>query len=108
MLLAKQDPGRISMAPSGGAATGGAESAGSTDEPVIQSFIHDRFVDMFLSQSRRAQLGLLAAAALVAFIWFGRTHTAEAPAWMAAVLVVVLLRYRYTEPLVRGTPRLAT
>lgn len=72
------------------------------DEAVVQAFIHARFADLFLGQSRRAQIGLLVAAILTAAIWFSRTRSAWALAWIGAVVAVTLLRYLYTERLVRG------
>jgi len=39
------------------------------DERVVQSFIHAQFVDLFLSQSKRAQAGQVVSALLVGFIW---------------------------------------
>lgn len=78
-----------------------AVPSASKEPPNIQAFVQERAVDMFLSQNRRAQIGLLAAAAIVAFVWFGRTQTAGALLWLACVGVVTMLRYLYTERWVR-------
>jgi signal transduction histidine kinase/ActR/RegA family two-component response regulator len=78
-----------------------ADSPASKDQAHIQAFVQERFVDMFLSQNRRAQLGLFIAAAIVAFIWFGRTQSAGALVWLVALGGVTVLRYRYTERWVR-------
>ena len=72
------------------------------DEERVARFVQERFVDVFLGQSRRAQLGLLVAATLLAWVWFSRTEDLAALAWIAAVLVVTALRFRLTERFVRG------
>lgn len=71
------------------------------NEALIRAFTHDRFVELFLSQSRRAQLGLLAAAAINALIWFGRSNASWAAAWMVAVAAVTAWRLAYTTRLVK-------
>jgi signal transduction histidine kinase/CheY-like chemotaxis protein len=82
--------------------TGNGAAPATADESLVQAFIHDRFADMFLGQNRRAQLGLLVAASLVAFIWYQRTQAAVALFWMGAVVVVTALRYVGTERFVRA------
>ena len=77
-----------------------------TDEALIAAFVRDRFVAMFLSQSRRAQWALLFAASLVALIWFRRTPGPAAPVWLATMAVATLLRHRFTQPWVEHRARL--
>lgn len=78
--------------------------AGVAHEALVRAFTHERFVDMFLGQSRRAQIGLLVAALLIAAIWFGRTHAIDALAWAVLVVLVTSWRIRYTTQFVRSAP----
>ena len=75
----------------------------STSTPTLAftTFLHERFVDVFLSQNRRAQFGLLLACCLLAFIWSGQVQAQGFAAWLAAVLAVTSLRYRFSERFVR-------
>lgn len=72
------------------------------DERVVQAFVQERFVDLFLGQNRRAQAGLLVAALLVAFVWWRTTHTGWALAWLGLAALVTAVRYRYSEAFIRG------
>jgi signal transduction histidine kinase/CheY-like chemotaxis protein len=69
----------------------------SPDEAAVARFVHERFVGMFLSQNRRAQLGLLVAASLLAFVWHDAAPGAAPLAWFVAVALVSVLRYAGTE-----------
>lgn len=82
-----------------------AGSAGEdeADELQVRAYVRDRFVDMFLSQNRRAQGGLLISALLVAWIWFARTQATAALLWTAAALLVTALRFAFTESWVRAS-----
>ncbi|WP_457356314.1 ATP-binding protein [Roseateles sp. P5_D6] len=71
-------------------------------DELIQSFIYGRFEDIFLSQSLRAQVGMLLAASLIAFIWLNRTQAWPPVAWEAAVIAVTGWRMRYTTKFVRA------
>lgn len=83
--------------------TAGKKREGAlSDETLIRSFIHERFADMFLSQSRRAQSGVLIAALLIAFIWYSRTKSLGPLAWALAAFAVTTARFFYTERFVRG------
>jgi signal transduction histidine kinase/ActR/RegA family two-component response regulator len=73
-----------------------------SNERQILAFTRDRFVDLFLSQSRRAQVGLLLAASLVAWIWGRQTGFHAALWWLACVLLVTLARFRFTNSFVRA------
>jgi signal transduction histidine kinase len=77
----------------------GHASAG--DESLVQAFVEDRFVEMFLSQNRRAQLGLLAAACVVCAVWFGALHGLVALLWWAAAAGVTAWRFVASEAWVR-------
>lgn len=76
-------------------------NASAGDERFIRAFVRDRFTDMFLSQNRRAQLGLLGAALLVAFVWFQTTHSWAVLVWLGLAALVTLLRFRYSERFIR-------
>jgi signal transduction histidine kinase len=69
----------------------------SPDEAAVTRFVHERFVGMFLSQNRRAQLGLLVAASLLAFVWHDAAPGPAPLAWFVAVALVSVLRYAGTE-----------
>ncbi len=71
-----------------------------TDE--LEAYAHGRFVDLFLAQNRRAQFGLLLAACVVAWVWWGATTSPLAWAWLALAVCVTGLRYRYSEHWVRA------
>jgi signal transduction histidine kinase/CheY-like chemotaxis protein len=71
------------------------------DEAEVARFVHERFVGLFLSQNRRAQLGLLVAAALLAVLWHAAAPGPAALGWIAAVGGVSLLRYLGTDALLR-------
>ena len=62
----------------------------------VEAFMHDRFIDMFLSQNRRAQMGLFGAAMLVAWVWFEATRSPASLAWLAGAAAIAGLRFRYT------------
>ena len=75
--------------------------------PLVQAYIHHRFEETFLSQSRRAQIGMLLGATLIALIWFNRVepHRPFALLWEGIVLMVAGWRMRCTTDFVRaGSP----
>jgi signal transduction histidine kinase/CheY-like chemotaxis protein len=79
------------------------------DEQVVQAYIHERFIDLFLSQSRRAQAGQVVSALLVAFIWFDVSTAWWAAGWVVLVLLLTVWRTFKTEGFVRQTqPRAST
>jgi signal transduction histidine kinase len=76
--------------------------ASAADEALISAFVRERFTDLFLGQNRRAQVGLLVAAAVVTFVWFQSTRAPAAWFWWGAAVALALLRFRYTAAFVRG------
>jgi signal transduction histidine kinase len=83
---------------------GSAEAADAPDAATgapIDDFIRSRFVEMFLGNGRNGQLGMFAAAAALAFIWFDGTESTSALAWLGLMLAVGLGRLRFTQRLVR-------
>ena len=81
-----------------------AERAPAADESAIRAFTRDRFIELFLSQSRRAQLGIMAVAALVAFIWLGAVDGAAPWLWGGALAGVTLWRMKSSHAFVHAAP----
>ena len=71
-------------------------------DAALQALLHERFVEMFLSQSRRAQLGLLGAALLIGWTWWQQTGGPWAAAWLLLAMAVCCWRLTATERFVRG------
>ena len=80
------------------------DTSSSPQHQLIQSFIYRRFEDIFLNQSRRAQIGMLLAASVIAAIWFNRTQSLVAVTWEVTVLAVTTWRMRFTNDFVRAAP----
>ena len=74
------------------------------DEGVVQAYIHARFIDLFLSQSKRAQAGQVVSALLVAFIWMQPATAWWAGGWLLLALLVTAWRALKTEAFVRQGP----
>ena len=91
------------------AQVGPPPEASAPDERQITDFIRDSFIDLFLSQSRRAQLGLFAASVLLLIIWAGDDAGPLPWLWAGALISVSLWRIARTEVVVRAVdPRHAT
>lgn len=71
------------------------------EDVAIRALAFDRFVDMFLSQNGRAQLGLLVAATLIALVWYQSTHSLLAIAWLVLAALVAVFRFLYSEAFIR-------
>lgn len=63
----------------------------------IDSTVEAQFIQTFLSQSRKAQIGLLLSAVLVALIWAGRAPVAYPLSWLSVFGVVSGLRWFFTD-----------
>jgi len=74
------------------------------DERVVQAYIHAQFIDLFLSQSKRAQAGQLVSAPLVAFIWLHPSNAWWVGGWLVVALLVTAWRALKTESFVRQGP----
>ena len=74
------------------------------DEGVVQAYIHAQFIDLFLSQSKRAQAGQVVSALLVAFIWMQPATAWWAGGWLLLALLVTAWRALKTEAFVRQGP----
>jgi signal transduction histidine kinase len=77
----------------------------NTRKQTLKDFIVDRYVDLFLGQSRRAAWGTLAAASLMAFTWSRATPSAMPWAWLAVVGVATWWRLTQAERFIRGAGR---
>jgi signal transduction histidine kinase len=82
-----------------------ARLTSTTDEALVAQQLRERFVEMFLAQSSRAQAGLIVSAALIAFTWATSHPPVYALGWLALVAVVVSLRMIYSERFVRMAPQ---
>jgi signal transduction histidine kinase len=82
-----------------------ARLASTTDEALVAQQVRERFVEMFLAQSRRSQAGLIVSAALIAFTWATSHPPIYALGWLALVATVVTLRVIYSERFVRSAPQ---
>jgi signal transduction histidine kinase/CheY-like chemotaxis protein len=67
------------------------------DADAVERFVHERFVGLFVSQNRRAQLGLLVAAMLLAVLWHAAAPGWMPLAWIALVAGVSAARMLGTE-----------
>ena len=82
-----------------------ASAVGATDdERVVQAFVHAQFIDLFLSQSKRAQAGQVVSALLVGFIWMQAGSLWGAAGWLLLVGLVTAWRALKTESFVRAGP----
>lgn len=63
-----------------------------------------QFVQTYLSQNRKAQLGLLLSATLIALIWIGRAPAVLPMLWLGVFAVVSSLRWRFTQRFVVQGP----
>ncbi len=75
------------------------------DEALVAQQVRERFVDMFLAHSSRAQAGLIVSAVLIAFNWAASHPPIYALGWLALIAVVVTLRLIYSERFVRLASR---
>lgn len=80
-----------------------AESATERIQSLeVAAFMQRSFVDMFLAQSRRSQVGLLLGAALMTYTWWRATGGAMPIAWFALAIAVTVWRYFFTQGYVRS------
>lgn len=76
-----------------------------TQKQQLDDFIVDRYVDLFLGQSRRAAWGTLAAASLMAFTWSRATPSVMPWVWLAVVGAATGWRLTQAERFIRGADR---
>lgn len=72
------------------------------DEELVQAYIHERFVELFLSQNARAQWSLIGAAAIIYLIWGTQAGGSAALLWLLTVCCFAAWRLHCSEALVRS------
>ena len=90
--------------PTGNANTPIPKPLAIDDSDSVAQLIEAQFIDTYLSQSRKAQIGLMGSVGLVTLIWFHRTHTVWPLVWFAVFLVVTSVRFWYTDSFVLKAP----
>lgn len=73
-----------------------ASSTRTEDEQVVKAFIHERFIELFLSQNKRSQLSLMGAALFIFITWSLSSNSPWIVAWLLAVVLFALWRLRWT------------
>jgi len=74
----------------------------SDDPPELTDFVRDRFIEMFLSQSRRAQIGQAVVTLLFAGFWVDGLDDRGVLLWVLLAITVLLIRAVYTPRWVTG------
>jgi len=76
--------------------------AQADDEQVVQSFIRESFIELFISQNRRAQWSLMAAAAFIFMTWRSSAGGLYPTLWLLAVILYAVWRLRFSESILRA------
>ena len=72
------------------------------DEQVVQAFIHERFIELFLSQNKRSQLSLMGAAVFIFVTWSLSSTSPWTIAWLISVLLFGLWRMRWSARILQA------
>ena len=72
-------------------------SGGLTPDVSVDHTIKAQFIQTYLSQNRKAQIGLLLSALMVALIWAGRAPAVYPLVWLGVFSVVSGLRWLFTD-----------
>ncbi|MEI8265984.1 MAG: hybrid sensor histidine kinase/response regulator [Betaproteobacteria bacterium] len=72
------------------------------DEQMVKAFIHERFIELFLSQNKRSQLSLMGAAVFIFITWSLSSTSPWILAWLISVLVFGLWRLRWSARILQG------
>jgi signal transduction histidine kinase len=72
------------------------------DEQVVQAFIHERFIELFLSQNKRSQLSLMGAAVFIFVTWSLSSTSPWTIAWLISVLLFGLWRLRWSARILQA------
>ncbi|MCX7275269.1 MAG: hypothetical protein NTV19_19390, partial [Burkholderiales bacterium] len=72
-----------------------------------QTFVRERAIETWLKQSRSAQLGLLMASLLISAMLWSHAEPRWSLLWIGLVMVVMVLRLRFTERVIRLPGRLS-
>lgn len=68
----------------------------------VDAYIQGEFVNLFLHQNHRAQVGIAFASAVIASVWASVGDKSLAWYWFSAMLLVCIARYTLTSRWVRG------
>lgn len=83
-----------------------ATRSGHLDDPRVRAFVQASYVELFLSQSRRAQAGMALSAGLIGWLWFDPQRLDAGRwwplAWVGLALLVTGWRMLATDRLVRA------
>jgi signal transduction histidine kinase len=63
---------------------------------MVKAFIHERFIELFLSQNKRSQLSLMGAAGFIFITWSLSSPSPWVVGWLLCVLLFALWRLRWT------------
>ena len=66
------------------------------NEQMVKAFIHERFIELFLSQNKRSQLSLMGAAVFIFITWSLSSRSPWIVAWLFSVMLFALWRLRWT------------
>ena len=66
------------------------------DEQMVKAFIHERFIELFLSQNKRSQLSLMGAAVFIFITWSLSSPSPWVVGWLFSVMLFALWRLRWT------------
>ncbi len=72
------------------------------DEQMVKAFIHERFIELFLSQNKRSQLSLMGAAVFIFITWSLSSPSPWVAGWLLCVLLFALWRLRWTASVLQA------
>ena len=72
------------------------------DEQMVKAFIHERFIELFLSQNKRSQLSLMGAAVFIFITWSLSSPSPWVVGWLLCVLLFALWRLRWTASVLQA------
>ena len=72
------------------------------DEQMVRAFIHERFIELFLSQNKRSQLSLMGAGVFIFFTWSLSSDSPWIVAWLLSVLLFAMWRLRWSAPILKA------
>jgi signal transduction histidine kinase/CheY-like chemotaxis protein len=72
------------------------------DEQMVKAFIHERFIELFLSQNKRSQLSLMGAAVFIFITWSLSSPSPWVVGWLLCVLLFALWRLRWTAAVLQA------
>ena len=72
------------------------------DEQMVKAVIHERFIELFLSQNKRSQLSLMGAAVFIFITWWLSNRSPWIVGWLLCVLLFALWRLRWTAAVLQA------